>query len=82
MSFPTAELREYLLHLSEDVAKRLRLLDLHPVGAHAKAEPPGTVKRVLRVPPEAVIIGPIFIIVVVVIFIMSHGIEEGVPDDT
>ena len=75
---PAAQLGEYLLHLPEDLAEHGGLLDPHPVGAHAEAKPQGTVEGVLLVPSEAIIVSIFFIIIIVVV--MSHSIEEGVPD--
>lgn len=77
MSLPTTQLGEYLLHLPEDVAKHRGVLNPHPVRAKTEAKPPGAVKWVLLLPTEPIIVESIFIIFIVV---MSHGIEERVPD--
>ena len=79
-SFPAAELGKYLLHLPEDVTKTRRLLDPHPVRTEAEAKPPGAVEGVLLLPSEPIVAEPIFIVIIVVVVVMSHGIEEGVPD--
>lgn len=77
-SVPCAQLGEDLLHLSEDVSERWRLLDPHPVRTKAEAEPQGTVEGVLSAP--RIVEEPVLlIIVVIVVFIVGHCIEEGVP---
>lgn len=77
MRVPTTQLGKNLLHLSEDVAKQRRFLDSHPIGTEAEVKFPGTVKGVLPIPPEAVIVeAAVFVIVVL---ITGHGIKEGVP---
>lgn len=76
---PAAQLGKHLFHLAEDLAKHWRLLDPHSVGAKAEAKPPGAVKGVLLILPEAIKVESIFIIIILVV-IMCHGIEEGVPD--
>lgn len=78
-SIPAAQLGEDLLHVPEDLAKHWRLLHPHPIGANAEAKPQGAVKRVLLFPAE-LITGESILLIVVFIFIMSHCIEEGVPD--
>lgn len=77
--FPAAQLGENLLHLSEDVSERWGLLDPHPVGSKAETEPPGTVEGVLSIPVEAIVEKSIFLIIVVVVVIVGHRIEKGVP---
>lgn len=75
-SFPSAQLGENLLHLSEDVSERWRFLDPHPVRTKAEAEPQGTVEGILSVP--RIVEKPILLLIVFV-FIVGHCIEEGVP---
>lgn len=77
LSFPAAQLGENLLHLSEDVSERWGLLDPHPIGSKAEAEPPGTVERVLSIPVEAIVEKSIFLIIIVVV-IVGHRIEKRV----
>lgn len=79
MSLPTTQLGEYLLHLPEDVAKHRGVLNPHPVRAKTEAKPPGAVKWVLLLPTEPIIVESIFIIFIFIV-VMSHGIEERVPD--
>lgn len=73
---PAAQLGENLLHLPEDVTKHRRLLEPHPVRTKAEPKPQGIVRGVLLVSSEAIAAETIFILV---IFIVCHGIEEGVP---
>lgn len=80
MSLPAAQLREDLLHFPQNVSKHGRLLKPRPIWPKAEAKPPSTIKGVLLVPSEAIIVESIFLIVVVFI-IMSHCIKERVPKE-
>ena len=76
----TTELREYLLHPSEDVTEKRRLVDPHATGSKAEPEPQRVVKVVAMVSAVAVLGESILLVVIVVIvIIVGHAIEKGVP---
>lgn len=80
LSVQATQLREDLLHLSEDFAEHLWLIHPHTIGAKAEPKPPGIVKRVLLSSPEIIMVeSTIFIILFVIIIVMGHAIKEGVP---
>lgn len=75
-----AKLGENLLHLSEDLAKRVRLLKPHPIRADAQTEPPGAIEWVRLVSVEPIKVETILFVVVVIIIFVGQSVKKGVPD--
>lgn len=76
---PVAHLGKYLLHFLNNLAKHGRLLDPHPVRAHAESKSPGAVKRILRIPLVSIVEESI-VFFFFLLLLMNHSVEEWVPE--